>query len=119
MNPLRAQLVRNLRFMRQQAGEGDCRGTGREDHTDCPPCETVRLLAAPELGEFGLPYDQVGGVVQSMLVVLEDRGFRREHILEALNSFDESMAWDRFGEVIDELEDTLGLTSDAESEGGA
>ena len=60
-----------------------------------------------ELGPFGLPYSHVGQVVQALLVCIEERGYSREDIVDALPKLDETSLWDELGPVIDRLESEL------------
>lgn len=67
---------------------------------------------AKRLGPFGLPYAQVGEVVQAMFEVLRDRGHEREAIIAAIPKLDEIEFWCRhIGPVIDALEEELELPS--------
>ena len=61
-----------------------------------------------ELGPFGLPYSHVGQVVQALLVCIEERGYSREDIVDALPRIDETSLWDEeVGPLIDRLESEL------------
>ena len=68
---------------------------------------------AKETGAFGLPFTDVGAVVQSMLACLMDRGYSRESIILALGAFDEGAFWVTIGPVVDTLAETLGIADGA------
>lgn len=62
------------------------------------------------VGAFGLPYTKVGGVAQSLLDALGDRGYSRETLLDAITHWDEQGFWDGIGgPALDTLEESLGL----------
>ena len=60
-------------------------------------------------GPFGLPYSHVGQVVQAMLVCIEERGYEREDIVQAIAAgrLDETSLWDEIGPIIDRIENEL------------
>lgn len=60
-------------------------------------------------GPFGLPYSHVGQVVQAMLVCIEERGYEREDIVQAVveGRLDETSLWDEIGPLIDRIESEL------------
>ncbi len=62
------------------------------------------------IGPFGLPFNDVGEVVQSLLTVLTDRGYTRESIVHALSDFNEGEFWDEvLGPAADRLAYLLAL----------
>lgn len=68
---------------------------------------------AVTVGELGLPYVQVGGIVQSMGRCLVDRGHPEAEVREALARWEgEDAFWTVFlGPAVDALGDSLGLRS--------